>query len=153
MDKFKRKVLFFLPLIFVSFPVRALEVLENDNYIYLNNVPFSKELLSILYRILNINLFILLAMIGGIVAFLTLYSFFIALVNKASLFNLFGIIFNLIRPKRYWGIVFDEKNLSPIGFARVRLTLASIDSMNLTKKVVASTLTNYQGKYFFRVNL
>ncbi len=94
MNKFKRKLLFFLPFIFLAFPVRALEVLENDNYIYLNNVPFSKELLSILYRILNINLFIMLAIIGGIITFLTLYSFFIALINKASLLNLFGIIFN-----------------------------------------------------------
>jgi hypothetical protein len=59
------------------------------------------------------------------------------------------LLTNLLSKKRYWGIVVDESNFKIVPFAKVKLIKFENNKKGVAKKLIATTIANTDGKYFF----
>lgn len=76
----------------------------------------------------------------------------ITLINKNKYWKVIYLPLNLIKSPKYWGMVYDEKNNIPIPFAKVKLIHFSKDGEVVKKSLIATTISNKDGKYYFNYN-
>lgn len=90
-----------------------------------------------------------LIVIFCILIFRTLIYWIVSLLNRNKYWKYIILLVNLIKPTRYWGIIYSEKDFSPVRYAKVKLIKFENNKDKILKKVIASTISDYFGRYAF----
>lgn len=95
------------------------------------------------------SLYIPLLAIFAIGVFRILTFWFVSLLNRNKYWKYIVLLINFIKPTRYWGIIYNEKDFIPVRYAKVKLIKFENKKDQVFKKVVASTISDYFGRYAF----
>lgn len=108
---------------------------------------YDLQTLALLF--LEVNIIAPLISIIFIFFFKNIIFWIISIINKNKFWKYTSIIINSFLPKRYWGIVIDDKTYKPVSFAKLKLIRFEKNKDSISKKVLGYTTSDYFGRYIF----
>jgi len=108
---------------------------------------YDLQTLALLF--LQINIFAPLVTIALVILLRSIIFWIISMFNRNKYWKFMYILINQLFRKRYWGLVIDNKTYKPVSFAKIKLIKFETQKDLISKKVLASTLSDYYGRYLF----
>lgn len=73
----------------------------------------------------------------------------ISMFNGNKYWKFIYLLNNYVFRKRYWGLVINDKTFKPVSYVKVKLIRFEKNKESVSKKVLASTLSDFNGRYNF----
>jgi len=98
---------------------------------------------------LQLNILTPLAVIAGVHLLRYVIFWVFSMINGNKYWKFVYVLINLVLRRRYWGLVINDKTFKPVSFAKVKLVHFQNTKDKITKKVLATTLSDINGRYTF----